>query len=307
MDSLNKIAKFYNEMEVNSFIQADIENMKNIYHYTSPEGFLGIIGENEFWFTEHLYLNDKTEGVHVLYVCMDLIKHLLGNQFYNDLYEKCKRKLEDPSINNFHTFQLSFSFDGDSLPLWNYYTKDSNIQGYNIKFNVEKLINSTNDNVEPGDFVPDKPKIYGGKVVYDKEEQKKIVNEVILKFKDLYDEMDDYREMVIELTINKLLSIGVFLKNSCFECENEYRLVIDLWMNENGNYATVKNEIKYYIKNGLIIPYMKVKFDKDSVEGIAISPTLGSDLIKRNLREFTRSYKNINNENIVESAIPLRY
>ena len=40
------------------------------------------------------------------------------------------------------TFVCCFSLDEDSLPMWNYYTKEINNQGYNIEFDDRKLAES---------------------------------------------------------------------------------------------------------------------------------------------------------------------
>ncbi len=48
---------------------------KTLYHYTTQEGFLGIIKNKEIWASHTQYLNDQKEYVHAI----DLVKHVLEN------------------------------------------------------------------------------------------------------------------------------------------------------------------------------------------------------------------------------------
>lgn len=307
MDEFEKVTRLYNEIQIEDYVTEIDELSECIYHYTGSKGLLGILGNELFHLRDRIYLNDRTEGVHVLKVCLELIQDKLDTPFYNDLYNECKRKINNPDFSKFHTYQISFSLNGDSLPLWNYYTKSDNIEGYNIKFNTKKLIKSLCKNVKQKENMNSKPKVYGGKVIYDEKKQKEIINDIISKFKIIYENNMYARRDAIDLLVKKLLIIGVFIKNKCFECENEYRLIIDLWINDKGEYITIDNKIGYDIKNGLIIPYIEIKFDKDAVEGLTISPTLNSNIIKQNLAAFTKKYNNIKEDSIKESEIPLRY
>lgn len=39
-------------------------NSQSLYHYTTAEGLIGIIENNEFWATERRYMNDMNEETH---------------------------------------------------------------------------------------------------------------------------------------------------------------------------------------------------------------------------------------------------
>ena len=53
------------------------------------------------------------------------------------------------------------------------------------------------------------------KVVYEKETQMRIVEDIISKFKPLYDQVSD-KEHVVELLVRKILIIGTFFKKDLF-------------------------------------------------------------------------------------------
>lgn len=106
---------------------------KAIYHYTSIGGLQGILGEKKLRFTNIKYMNDKDE----------IIAGLDSMAKACDASEEEREKLKSAFISHgTQTFVCCFSLDGDSLPMWNYYTKEINNQGYNIEFDDKKLIES---------------------------------------------------------------------------------------------------------------------------------------------------------------------
>lgn len=57
--------------------------------------------------------------------------------------EEEREQMRSAFINyGMQTFVCCFSLEEDSLPLWNYYTKEINNQGYNIEFDDKKLVES---------------------------------------------------------------------------------------------------------------------------------------------------------------------
>ncbi len=76
-----------------------------------------------------------------------------------------------------------------------------------------------------------------------------------------------------------------FIKRDYFAHEKEFRIIINVpddrkkQLIDNGVY-------KYRPANGLIIPYLELKFDKMAVKGITISPTVHSDLAQRSMQDF---------------------
>ena len=67
-----------------------------------------------------------------------------------------------------------------------------------------------------------------------------------------------------------------------------------------------KKDIKYKVKNGVLVPYLELKFDKAAIEEITVGPLIEQDLAVKNLREFLeqRGYSDVD---IKVSEIPIRY
>lgn len=106
---------------------------RSIFHYTSIGGLQGILSSKKLRFTNIKYMNDKDEIVAGL----------------DSMAKACNASEEERdnlrsafASYGAQTFVCCFSLEDDSLPLWNYYTKEINNQGYNIEFDDKKLVES---------------------------------------------------------------------------------------------------------------------------------------------------------------------
>lgn len=107
--------------------------VKPIFHYTSIGGLEGILNYKKLRFTNIMYMNDKDE---IKAGLESLAKACNASE---DEREKLCAVFNSHGI---QTFVCCFSLEEDSLPLWNYYTKEINNQGYNIEFDDKKLVES---------------------------------------------------------------------------------------------------------------------------------------------------------------------
>ena len=122
----------YSKLE-NSEIDFYGVKKRRIFHYTSIRGLEGILGHRKLHFTNIKYMNDKDEIIAGVESMAKISKDS----------EKMTEMLRSAVINpGTQTFVCCFSLDEDSLPMWNYYTKEINNQGYNIEFDDRKLAES---------------------------------------------------------------------------------------------------------------------------------------------------------------------
>lgn len=106
---------------------------KQIFHYTSIGGLEGILTYKKLRFTNIKYMNDKDEII----AGLDSIAKAC------DASDEERESLLSAFINHgTQTFVCCFSLEEDSLPMWNYYTKEINNQGFNIEFDDKKLVES---------------------------------------------------------------------------------------------------------------------------------------------------------------------
>lgn len=106
---------------------------RQIFHYTSIGGLEGILKHKTLRFTNIKYMNDKDEII----AGLDCIAKTCNAS------EEERENLRSAFLSHgMQTFVCCFSLEKDSLPMWNYYTKEINNQGYNIEFDDKKLVES---------------------------------------------------------------------------------------------------------------------------------------------------------------------
>ena len=198
---------------------------------------------------------------------------------------------------------------GSKNIIWNYYTKDNGIKGYNLKFNREKVEDDTiRPEISDKSGKIEKLRLHSGSIIYDKDKQIEILKNIINKFQNYLEinNFERYEEFAAPWIIDRIFLQGVFFKKPCFKVEEEYRIAINQRIGENG--ASIKAKRKFMERNGIFIPYIDLPFNKDAVEGITISPTLDYENTRNGVLSMTaKKYRNVNKDNIVKSDIPVRY
>lgn len=287
-----------------------------IYHYTSIGGLSGIVSNKKLRFTNIKYMNDKDE----------IIAGMDSFARYFDVTDEKKEELVSNFVNlDVQNFVCCFSLESDSLPMWNYYTKEINNQGYNIEFCDKLLVES---------ILLNNPCLEGcnisfGVVDYSEADYSKycttinnaVLSSMNLAISKLFLEMfkmsrnkvsiDEEKIKKFEETIayeksksqTKPLPIYsfngqtcsfdtipiadyiCFIKRDCFKQEREFRIVISV---ANDQLYRLKNEgvYKFRISNGALIPYLELNFSSDIINSITISPTVQSDLIEQSIKDF---------------------
>ncbi len=315
---------------------------KSIFHYTSIGGLQGILSSKTLRFTNIKYMNDKDEIVAGL----------------DSVAKACNASEEDRDIlrsafisHGTQTFVCCFSLEDDSLPMWNYYTKEINNQGYNIEFDDKKLVESilrSNPVLDGCDFS-------FGNVDYskdnDSEYSKTITSEILSSMELLISKLfltvakgalvkqssniDESALKEWEEKINqsekkqKLSDLPIyfyngekcsfeknpsgdylyFIKRDCFRQEKEFRIVISVPDNLLSKLAD-ENVYKFRISNGVLVPYLELRFSEDVVKSLTISPTVQSDLVEQSIQDFM-NYCNYGIQDfstfIKHSKIPVRF
>lgn len=301
------------------------------YHYTSPEGLMGILKTRTLFFTDCQFLNDRNERININ---KELSKFWIQNSQYYDkqfvslinninvaLYEdyeysymESDRVFSKGNVCSRY-FVLSASFNKDSLNMWKYYAKNNTYDGYCIGLATYALSDEWIDRVTG-------IAIESGKVLYYSEEKQ----EAILKTVDkLYETWCSYKisnefNKKIQNDFKSWVSVAsLFFKDSCFAGEEEYRFVAIAPKDSLNDlfYEYDEKEYKMYdfrIVNGSLTPFIKMPFNYWNVNdcwvinSIGISPCLNADIKEIGLKAFLNSleYK-FPQCTIYRSDIPLRY
>lgn len=334
--------------------QIDYERLKNsklsfyrstkakpIFHYTSIGGLQGIFEKRKLRFTNIKYMNDKDEIV----AGVDSLVKLLGMT-----EEKRDKMRKSSQLSGKQTFVCCFSLEGDSLPMWNYYTKEINNQGYNIEFDDKTLVES----ILRENPVLDGCYISFGIVDYSKDDHSEYsqiiaersanligltLSKQLLAAKDELlgiekpsnkDFLEEW-EKKIENDKKKINALPIyfyngqkcrfakdstddylcFIKRDCFKQEREFRIVITV---PNERLAELKkskeNVYQFRISNGILIPFLELKFSLKAVKSMMISPTVQSDLVERSIQDFLK-YCEFDVEDYAQfirhSTVPVRF
>ena len=301
MDFIVEFCKFYNKLHLEKGEQSPF-----IYHYTSSEAAQSIISRGRIRFTDRYYLNDASEGRYVLDLCLENIDTLLSvSSFRNHLERKITERKEKIQRDNFYVYQCSFSTNPDSLCLWNYYSKNQSIKGYNFKFSTDNLNKTIKPTVKNENK---KATVYFGKIIYDKTKQIDIIKRLLQKFVDFLQTDTQHEEFVAAYAVDKIIEQGTFFKMEFFSVEEEYRLAIIPYVDDNGQFLALEEERLFMERNGIFIPYVDIEFAPDILQGITISPTLDFQMTKQSLEMIlANKYPNMDSDAIVQSVIPVRY
>lgn len=283
--------------QLNSYVKEPKNNY--IYHYTSLEGLKSIMQNANLWFSDIDYLNDESEVKYGYKLVTDYLEEnesKYSKDFIRDLQKFCSSDnvlyKENKEKLQARYFVLSFSTADDSLPMWNYYSKNQNFLGFSIQFKRKQLVEKIKKNVNH--------ELFQGAVIYNKQEQQKCIKTIITDVYNIYQkhQNEDVSNYTLPLCVG-LFAFSLFIKNSCFMHEKEYRIVIPTFENSN-------KDVEFRICNNLLIPYISLNFTKSALTQVRLSPTQKSELLKSSLKDFSKKlrYKNID---VLSSDIPLRY
>lgn len=311
----------------------DEESDGIIYHYTSPEGFLGIMKSGQLWFTDIRYLNDKSEGLYFVKlliefaekhrdqypVFFDVVMNLLKENDIDEIKRLSCSEIKYPEKLKKHvcsrTFIFCASVESDSLHMWNYYVKNGNYQGYNLGLKASKLL-KTFDTPDKNELDP--IVVYYGKVLYAEKQQ-------YAEIKKLAEDIENPRYVKFtnkqqQINLKSYIGLqGLFYKSPKFRDENEFRILLSFsdsrtpGVTGKPNYYGKNNqEIKedFRTNNGLIVPFLKVNLPHDSISRVHISPITESGIAKSSVKELLERYDYHYNDkaiSIIQSKIPIRY
>ena len=278
-----------------------VEGSEILYHYTKSNGVNGIIHNNSFWATKSDFLNDPNEFNHIYNIITSICDEVISNKNWKKMF--LDDVLEEQAITsggNKDYFVLSFSNRRDSITMWSEFGSRT---GYNIGFKSKQIIER---------ILEDNKIDYHGFVIYNSEEQKRIVKRILSS--GLSEEMNMTFSKILELgardrndevykkacrKFQKMTAVyAMFFKNEAFREEQEYRFVFKKQRD---------TEVLFREKDGFMIPYIKIQLSKEPlpVKEIVVAPQNHIDLAKKGM-EYMMLQKGYEVE-VSLSNIKLRY
>lgn len=284
-------------------------SVEYIYHYTSKIGLDGIFSNKQLWACDIYKQNDKSEGIYVLDLLENNIDSLCSDRKIKDAILKQAECLKPKLVDGFcysekyRSFIISFSTAKDELALWNYYTKDADSVGYNIKFEVSVLNeclrtkrNKSGENGSTEEYF-DNIKCKHGKVFYNTKKQLDIIEQIIHDYSKYYSERDDTWAYLL---VDKILWVGTFFKNPHFKHEYEYRFAFFTQTDKSmPGFWGLPLEFEGEKKN-----HIEIYFNTAAIRQVICSPTNSSKQIQYPQKYKSDCYQNF--KSVTLSEIPFR-
>ena len=323
--------EFYEEVKKITRIEKEIRarfkwrncclTQKTIYHYTSPLGLLGIVSDRtKLWFSRYDCLNDKLEGRFVYTVYRDTVNRLLkSNKISEDFCQLVQSfkfnsieffpcKVEDTTPEGviqvvdcmvsleYQSYLCCFSTNWDSLPNWNYYSKDVSNRGYNVGFATDELTRAV---ATQGCYLLEFKKIQYGESVL-----KKQITELMLAVYQRRQELG--KDGVLHVISSQLFEWLLTTKSDHFKHEQEVRAILKVPLMIPAEVKKEKLETRYRTINGYIVPYVELEFNKECVSEITLGPLLDLNTALNGVKQL-RDDRGYTHVKINASKIQLRY
>ena len=308
--SKNRIIEIY---RIQQFIPGEklkVKSKNPKYHYTSPDGFLAIIKYSSLHFTDIRYFNDKSENTYI-YHCIRLFLNKHPNK-YNVLRELMKTIFSDADGLDINRERPKFPFsdkpkrvfvfctstDPDSLSMWNYYVKNGNYSGYSIGLNPTQIIKSL-------EKYYNKIEVLFGNVIYNEKDQLTEI-QLIAGLLEEYFAGEENKMRGLALLYLYCQQFSPFFKNEKFSHEKEYRFVISIDEDKLSDCLTDDLKFDYRISNGIVVPYLKLAFDKKALKQIYLSPNTEVEISKESILGLCKKcgYDKVS---INASKVPIRF
>jgi hypothetical protein len=223
-----------------------------LYHYTKPDGLIGIATTRRIWATEIRYLNDSNEFEHALEIFGKII-----TEYYEGSARLIKRvkqidkmfinALQRTVWNNWdhQVYVTSFTEVGDLLSQWRGYCPNG---GYAIgfEFGILKKVSSQND----AELWP---------CIYDDKTKRQLIIETLvfhhrflqrLRSRESKYDSVELVKIVAQRFAFRLFSIAPILKDKSFSEEREWRII--------SSRLRIHPEIIYRATPSKIVPYINL-------------------------------------------------
>lgn len=315
---LNKIREEMREKIAGGYQQYE---KRLFYHYTSPEALLNILQKETMVlrFTKVDCLNDKSEGKEFQEIYEDVCEQLWKEKKIDQCFYEILQNIEFKDIYLAHihnginivkaecdTYICCFSEGNDLLSMWNYYSKNSEYEGYNIGIEFNKI-----DDLEKCFFkLKDDAEINLNKMIYEREDAKRLISEFLVRIFEKANLQSLYtKDAVIDEILLFSTMMKYIIKSKAFEHEKEVRFILHV-RKDSPQY-----DIKFTTKKGIVVPYIDLKLEKKYVKKITMAPLLEQEAAQKTLEFFLKQngYKIRYDEKIVEgvliepSKVPIRY
>jgi hypothetical protein len=253
-----------------------------LYHYTTQEGFLGIIQSKTLWASSIRHLNDSSEFNYAINLALrisnDYVKSGKDDSGFKQIVRVFRHVL--------NIYVCSFSTQKDQLSQWRAYCRDGG--GFSIGFDAAHL----EDLAGTQDFTLEN-------CTYDQVGHDSEMKELV----DWVEASNDSPQLTVEQILTRLMKMAPRMKHPSFSEEKEWRLA-----NRHIIPVVPNSDILYRFGKSFLVPYRKFQLRDEIdtlVKEVVVGPTPHSELSVSTADEFLRHH-GIKDVRAEKSKIPYR-
>lgn len=290
--------------QITSKLYSDIPT-ERLYHYTTFRGLLGIVHTSTLWASDIRYMNDSAELKHTVDLIRIEIFDRIGAGHANpDLLNQFLDWVTHRITNGHMLFASSFRANGNLLSQWRGYSRIG--KGVSLGFNPRFILECAQ-----------KQSFQIGKCIYDREEQRQLINQVIDSVEDLaktndetlgaqqHGDRDGSYHCIFQKIESDLLRIAAILKHPSFKEEEEWRIVSPVITDY------LKEPVLFREGTSMLVPYIEFNLatgPKPSIalEHLFLGPTPNITISMNSLTMFLSKHGIRPNDGISYCQIPYR-
>jgi hypothetical protein len=291
--SLPKVV--WNEARRQGLVDTGLPDL--IYHYTSVEGFFGIVQSGQLWLSDYSYLNDTRELSHGGDLVAEVAMELLANESRPQAIDLLRQWITDLQSPVHRVCVASFSGLGDSLSQWRAYGHIA------VGFEPRDIsLHAYRANLRPVEYLRDRQRALIDLHLHHMREAYLVDSDAgrLERIEDVYHRTD------------RLIELIAFFKDPAFAAEQEYRLAFiehPELMPSLGHKCSAK---RFRVSRGRIIPYVLsnelepvLSSGRDlKIREVVLGP--GADAtLERGIREFLTE-SDMREVEVKRSRVPYR-
>jgi len=261
-----------------------------LYHYTTPEGLIGIVQTRRIWATSVFYLNDMKEfrhGIELSKKCVQALHDSVTEAFFRKLLTSVLERLSERD--GFHTYVCSFSGLADDLSQWRAYCPTG---GFAIGFPKDML-----------EVAAAQQLCYFEPCIYNPKEKEVAVNGWV-------DYNPDERSMRdADGILDGLISASATFKDQAFSAEKEWRMVYDL--RHDFSMEKPEERVRFRASKGVLVPYVECSLDSTELweaVRVTVGPTPKPEASIASVRQLLRFCSPAKNAAAVRlTSVPYRF
>lgn len=248
---------------ITSRLYSDIPR-ERLYHYTTFSGLLGIVGNGMLWASDIRYMNDSAELQHTAdLIRVEITNRVVAGHTNPDLLNQFLDWVTHRITNGHMLFAASFRANGNLLSQWRGYSRIG--KGVSLGFNPGYILECAK-----------KQSFQIGKCIYNREEQRKLIAQVVDSVEVLAGGTDEEQNIspgegrgqryhcIFEKIESDLLRIAAILKHPSFKEEEEWRIVSPVITDY------LEEPVLFREGASMLVPYINFKLATPAEPNIAL-------------------------------------